>query len=149
MLLKHKTFYIETTEATYEEEIKRKLRAGGINTEQTRVVTGLYDGYIMTNRLAEGIWDYETGCDECDESCKENDTKHVAWTELTVEQQDEFVRHYVQFIENSRQDCLLPDLLLEENDLFEGILLRNRHDDKAVNNDRSEDVDGVPTLATT
>ena len=148
MLTKHKTFYIETTDEICEEEIKRKLKAAGVNTEQTRVVTGLHDGYVMTDLLAEGIWNYETGYDDCDESCKENGAKHVAWLELTAEQQDEFVRHYAQFIENSRQDCLLPDLLLEENDLFEGVLLRNRHDDNAVNNDKAEEVDGVPALAT-
>lgn len=148
MLLKQKTFYIETTDEICEEEMKSKLKAAGVNTERTRTVTSLHDGYILTNLLAEGIWNYETGYDECDKSCKENGAKHVAWLELTSEQQDEFVKHYAKFIENSRQDCLLPDLLLEENDLFEDVLLRNRHDDSEVNHHKAEEVDRIPTPAT-
>ena len=148
MLPKYKTFYIETTNDICEEELKHKLKAAGINTEQTRTVTSLHDGYVLTNLLAEGIWNYETGYDECDESCKEKGSKHVAWSGLTEEQQDEFVKHYTQFIENSRQDCLLPDLLLEDNNLFEAVLLRNRHDDNKMNNDRSKEVTEILASAT-
>ena len=53
---------------------------------------------------------------------------HVAWPDLTPQQQQAFIRLLVSFIEESRYEYLIPDILTRSHEEFAGVML-SKHDD--------------------
>ena len=58
---KSKTFFVETGEAWSESEVQQALATAGVKAHNVRETTELRDGYVFTNTLIAGIWNYETG----------------------------------------------------------------------------------------
>ena len=117
-----KTIYLELEEPVETRELRSVLEQAGIRTQECRTVTPSHDGYVITDALIERIWKQETGEAYCQGRCPEGQ-EHVPWQELTTEQQKSFHQSYVMFLEASRVDHLVPDQLLEDNELFEKVVL--------------------------
>ena len=57
----NKGYYFETTTEMTEPELRLALEKAGIKTIDARRTTLNNDGIIMTETLAKGIWNHETG----------------------------------------------------------------------------------------
>ena len=95
-------YYFETTTNMTEQELKLTLEKAGIKTTDARRTTLNNDGIIMTETLAKGIWNHETGFNDCNETCKDQTQKHTEWDQLSAEQRDSFSQRLAEFLENSR-----------------------------------------------
>ena len=121
-----KTLYLELEEPVETKKLKEVLEQVGIRTKECRTVTPSHIGYMITDVMIDGIWNQETGAAYCQGRCPEGQ-KHVPWQKLTTEQQESFYRSYVMFLEASRVEQLIPDQLLEDDELFEKVTLSRDH----------------------
>ena len=120
------SFHLELEDVWDTDRLRDALWAAGIGIRDCRTATGVRDGYAFTHLLIQGIWDQETGCDDCRGECRGQTPRHVPWRDLDEEQRDAFARRYTRFLENCRQDQLQPELLLQDTPEFEDIQL-SRH----------------------
>ena len=120
-----RAFYIETEEDITAEEIESKLKSAGTSVETARPATVKEQGYIFTELLISGFWNYETGYDRCeDEDCQSNDStirRHKSWDQINTEQKNQFTKRYVQFLENCRSEEFMPSVLIGSDRLFTNI----------------------------
>ena len=124
--VRSRSFHLELEDVWDMDRLRDALRAAGIGIRDCRTVAGVRDGYMFTHLLIQGIWDQETGCDDCRGECRGQTPRHVPWRDLDEEQRDAFARRYTRFLENCRQDQLQPELLLQDTPEFEDVQL-SRH----------------------
>ena len=125
-MTKTTTMHLHLEDPETNQDVLDALRAGDIAVKELREVTEIQDGYSLTESLMRGIWEHETGQAECSDrnpdKCPHN-PPHRGWEELEGAQRSTFLNNYVRFMENSRADCLLPILLLGDEEQFEGTAL--------------------------
>ena len=120
-----KNLYLEFSEPVDEQAVKNLLEQAGMKPVSSRTVTENNDGYILTQLLAAGIWEQETDQQNCPGPCPEKQ-KHLAWAELTQEQQHTFLKGYAGFLTSCSEEELLLSELLQDCGAFEGVAL-TRH----------------------
>ena len=121
--------FLELSEESTPEEVARTLGYAGTQVSEARAVHGNHDGYILTQALAQGIWDYETGAGYCKDNCPRG-KKHRTWDQLSSEQQETFLSYYTTFVEQCRTDELIPEILLQDAAVFRDIALdRDQNED--------------------
>ena len=72
--------------------VAEALRQAGIETWEVREVSPNHDGVILTQALAKGIWQQETGEIRCDGHCRNEPgaPQHMTREELSTDQQETF-----------------------------------------------------------
>ena len=127
---KIQTFHITLENPTDPDVLRNILKTAGINVKTIQDVTQLHDGYALTNTLAKDLWERETGQSDCAErnpmGC-ERRPKHTRWETLDGDQKREFMKRYVQFLEDCREEELQLDILLQKVRIFRGIALTPGH----------------------
>ena len=111
--------HLELAQETGLKEIEEVLNRAGIHVQQTRTVTPIHNGYSMTDLLITGIWDHETGYEQCRGKCNQ----HRSWDSLNPEQKRSFTDRYTQFIENCQEADFQPEVLITGDDQFENVRL--------------------------
>ena len=114
--------YLEMKEETSPEELSRQLGNTGFTVTSGRTMAGLQDGYAVTETLAAGIWDHESGYADCGNHCTAK-RPHRPWTEIPNHQRSKFVKRLAQFLDQCRQEDLLLQLLLEDEPEFSDVAL--------------------------
>lgn len=120
------TFHVKLNSPATEDGLKEAMEAAGMNPHTVRAISPIHDGYALTELIAQGIWEHETGHAYCRERCKgkcPGDPKHLAWNELSEGQQETFIKRYVRFLENCREEELLTDVLMTEAEEFDDVAL--------------------------
>ena len=105
--------YVELNEPAGEENVIQALRDAGMPARQAREVRRNVDGQIITELLAQGIWEHHSGQAHCRQNCPQ-DRRHRSWNELTEIQQEAFWKKLARFLETCRQDELSLSLLLRD-----------------------------------
>ena len=120
-MTKTTTMHLHLEDPETNQDVLDALRAGDIAVKELQEVTEVRDGYSLTETLMRGIWEHETGQMECrdrnPDGCP-HDPPHRGWDGLEGTQRSAFLDSYVRFMENSRADCLLPSLLLGDEEEF-------------------------------
>lgn len=116
--------HVSLKEPAEAEAVSQALEGAGIGVQAIREVTRIHDGYALTELLAQGIWEHETGQAHCASRnpgrCPGED-RHRGWAELSEEQRDAFIARYVRFLESCREEELMTDLLLKNEEAFQGV----------------------------
>ncbi len=122
-----RTFYLELKNPSTAPAIQAALESCGLEiSDEIRTVTRNYEGAILTNLLAQGIWEHRTGNNSCTHPCPGPET-HRAWAQLSDEQKDTFLQNYARFVENCRVEELRIDILMEGEEEFQNIRLTPHH----------------------
>ena len=106
-----RNFYLNTSGADAD-KIQEALRAAGIETLVVRETTPNHDGIIITETLAAGIWDHESGAARCQDPV-DQECGHRKWDQLSQEQRDEFTKELASFYEYQRIERMQLSVLLE------------------------------------
>ena len=114
--------YLELKQPRSPEEIARILESRDAQVTEARAMTALQRGYALTDTLAHGIWQNETGADGCRGRCPP-DRSHRHWEQLTEEQRTRFIENLSRFLDNCRSEELMLDLLMEGDEEFENVAL--------------------------
>ena len=114
--------YLDLGQLTDPERVLAALRAADIHPDDYRPVSRNNTGHIVTDLLAQGIWDHESGAQECQGNCPP-ERRHLTWDQLTQDQKVAFTANYARFLTNCTSDELLLNTLLENEDLFEQVAL--------------------------
>ena len=122
MTEKHQNLYLEFSEPVERQAVNEALARAGLTVSDSRAVTKNNDGYIITNLLAKGIWNHESDSTNCAGPCPET-KKHLEWEELSPDQQQTFMSSFAQFLTKYTSEELMLNLLLEDEDDFEGVAL--------------------------
>ena len=116
--------------------VAEALRQANIETWDVREVSPNHDGVILTQALARGIWQQETGQIRCEGHCRNEPgaPQHMTWEELSTDQQETFtsdLAHFPDhfpdhFREAGRQAEYRPERdSLDDDDMFDGIALHD------------------------
>ena len=125
MTTKHRQFHIDLMEPATAQAVVAALRQAGIEAWESREVSPNHDGVIITELLAKGIWEQETGQSLCPGKDCPGDVMgnpHRRYEDLSEEQREIFTRSVAAFMERSRLHDYAPSLSLNQND-FQGIAL--------------------------
>ena len=87
-----------------EESLTEKLKAAGLDVTNVRAVSALNNGISVTQLLAQGEWDHATGVDSCNEGCREEPLRHIAYADLTESQAAEIQRDMTKGMEYYRSN---------------------------------------------
>ena len=118
-----KGYYFETETDMTEPELGLALENAGIKAVNARRTTLNHDGVIITETLANGIWNHETGYDYCNDDCRGQVKTHTEWNQLSPEQRDTFTKRLIGFMENSRIDQFSTAESMEYDQEFANIAL--------------------------
>ena len=116
--------------------VAEALRQANIETWEVREVSPNHDGVILTQALARGIWQQETGQIRCEGHCRNEPgaPQHMTWEELSADQQATFTSDIAHFMEAGRQAQYRPERdSLDDDDKFDGVAL---HDCRPDNSQR-------------
>lgn len=127
--------YLELSEPRSPEDIARLLGRANAPVTDARAMTSLERGYALTESLAYGIWQDESGAAECRGQCPPQ-RRHRHWEQLSEDQRTRFIDNLARFLENCRTEELMLDLLMESDEEFETVALQR---DDAVPADKEED----------
>ena len=119
-------FYIEVDEPTTPDQISQAMASLGRQVRNVRAVRANHDGYILTELLAAGIWETESGADQC-EKCPPGQQQHLKWSQLDEKQRHSFLKGLAHFLDASRTDQLLLSDILGDVTEFQGIRLKPEH----------------------
>ena len=108
------------------------LSQANIETWEVREVSPNHDGVILTQALARGIWQQETGQIRCEGHCRNEPgaPQHMTWEELSTDQQETFTSDLARFPDHyrdaGRQAEYRPERdSLDDDDKFDGIALHD------------------------
>ena len=118
-----KGYYFETATDLTEPELRLALEKAGIKTVAARRTTLNKDGIIMTENLAKGIWNHETGYNDCNGSCKHRTQQHAEWDQLSADQRDSFSQRLAEFLENSRMEQFSTLESMEDDEEFANVAI--------------------------
>ena len=114
--------YLEMKEETSPEQLSRHLAESGYIVTAGRTMAGLEEGYAVTETMAAGLWEQESGYAHCEGHCGAR-RPHRPWTDLAEQQRQKFVKRLTQFLDQCRQEELLLDTLLEDDPEFGDVAL--------------------------
>ena len=92
MTQQQRHFHLDLQEPHDALRVAEALRQANIETWEVREVSPNHDGVILTQALARGIWQQETGQIRCEGHCRNEPgaPQHMTWEELSTDQQETF-----------------------------------------------------------
>ena len=114
--------YIETDQPFSVDDAASIIYAAGINPTAIRAVTPNQDGIILTNLYADGVWNQESGYNDCDGHCEHLRRVHLRWEELNAAQQELFAATLSHFMDQARSGAFILSEHLGESPLFREVL---------------------------
>ena len=124
MTTQRHAYYFETTDDDMTpEELNEKLAQAGLQPAGTRKVAPIHDGLTMSDSLAGGIWDHETGANRCNGGCRQNGVSHVSWKDLDKSRQETFSEALAEVLNEYRAQHFDARVCLQDMDGFEGVAL--------------------------
>ena len=101
-------FYIELTNQADAAQVNQALQAAGLSPELCRSTTNNQEGIIITQSLAQGVWNNDTGYNDCKGACTDQAQAHLSYNQLTPEQRAAFVKDLASFLHYQRINNYMP-----------------------------------------
>ena len=117
-------YYFETATEMTEPELRLVLERAGVQAVDARLTTVNHNGVIITETLAKGIWNHETGYDQCNGGCNGQAKSHTGWDRLSPEQRGAFTRRLAEFMDHSRADQFSAAESIADDAGFESVALK-------------------------
>ena len=109
-----KYFHITLADDQDETDIEERLKATGIPVKTVRTMGQIVDGISMTELLAMGEWNQDTGYNQCQGACLATGRPHVSYSDLTDQQKFEIHEDMGKALDTYRAEHYLPDTRMME-----------------------------------